>query len=232
MEKLVTDTLRTGILSLTNLGKYHRDFIAITMFLIAKNCLAPPEQSHTFTCAFPSELWSQVSYRFQLKFPDHFPNDPYTLEQIHDAARFVLHGTAASAPALARDHPLPLALTLIPAPKTKSTELSILIDAMKQFVATLDNQSQPSAPTTSLLVSTPPPLPVLTFQLSPQEWIQEIEKELLALHSQVRPCEQATLKPPATPKLFISTPISIPMPMPAPKGRRTLVPTPEFDDTP
>ena len=62
MEKLVADTLRTGISSLADLGKYHRDFIAITMFLIAKNRLATPKQSSTFTCAFPSELWSQVSY--------------------------------------------------------------------------------------------------------------------------------------------------------------------------
>ena len=154
MEKLVADTSRTGISSLADLGKYHRDFISITTFLIAKNRLATPKQSHTFARAFPSELWSQVSYRLQLKFPNHFPDDPYTLEQIHDATCFVLHGTATST--LARDHPLPLAPTLAPAPKTEPTELSILIDTMKQFVATLDNQSKPSAPTTSLLVSTPP----------------------------------------------------------------------------
>ena len=131
MEKLVADTSRTGILSLADLRKYHRDFISITMFLITKNRLATPEQSHTFTQAFPLELWSQVSYRLQLKFPDHFPDDPYTLEQIHDAARFVLHGTAASAPTLAHNRPLPLVLTLAPTPKTESTELSVLIDTMK-----------------------------------------------------------------------------------------------------
>ena len=62
MEKLVADTLRTGISSLADLGKYHRDFVSITMFLIANNCLTAPEQSRTFTRAFPSELWSQVSY--------------------------------------------------------------------------------------------------------------------------------------------------------------------------
>ena len=135
-------------------------------------------------------------------------------------------------PVLAHDRPLPLAPTLAPAPKTESTELSILIDTMKQFVAMLDNQSKPSAPTTSLLVSTPPAPPVPTFQLSPQEQIQEIEKELLALRSQVRSREQATLKPPATPKPFISTPISVPVLMPALKGRRIPVLTPEFDDTP
>ena len=102
---------------------------------------------------------------------------------------------------------------------------------MKQFVATLDNQSKLSAPTTSLLVSTPP-VPVPTFQLSLQKWIQEIEKELSALCSQVRSREQAALKPPATLNPFVSATISAPVPMPAPKGRRTLVLTPEFDDTP
>ena len=49
MEKLVADTLRTGISSLADLGKYHRDFISITTFLIAKNRLATPKQSRTFT---------------------------------------------------------------------------------------------------------------------------------------------------------------------------------------
>ena len=147
MEKLVADTSKTGISSLADLGKYHRDFVSITTFLITKNCLAAPEQSHTFTCAFPLELWSQVSYQLQLKFPDHFPDDPYTLAQIHDAARFVLHGTTASAPA--HDRPLLLTPTLAPPPKTESTKLSILIDTMKQFVTMLDNQSKPSTPTTS-----------------------------------------------------------------------------------
>ena len=230
MEKLVADTSKTGILSLADLGKYHRDFVSITTFLITKNRLAAPKQSCAFARAFPSELWSQVSYQLQLKFPDHFPDDPYALEQIHNATRFVLHGTAASA--LTHDRPLPLAPTLAPAPKTESTELSILIDTMKQFVATLDNQSKPSALTSSLLVSMPPTPPVPTFQLSPQERIQEIEKDLSALRSQVHSREQAALKPPATLNLFVSAAISVPVPMPAPKRRCTPVLAPEFDDTP
>ena len=62
MDRLVEETLRTGISSLTDLGKYHRDFITITTFLIMKNHLTTPKHSHTFTCAFPLELWSQVGY--------------------------------------------------------------------------------------------------------------------------------------------------------------------------
>ena len=133
MERLVEETLRSGISSLADLGKYHRDFITITTFLIMKNHLTTPEQSCTFAHTFPPELWSRVSYQLQLKSPNHFPDDPYTLEQICDATHFVLHGTAASMPA--PDRPLPPTPTLASAPKTKPTELSILIDTMKQFVA-------------------------------------------------------------------------------------------------
>ena len=76
MDKLVGETLRVGILSLMDLGKYHREFMAITMFLIVKNHILPTEQSHAFTWGFPSELWNRVTHHLQLKLPDHFPDDP------------------------------------------------------------------------------------------------------------------------------------------------------------
>ena len=97
----------------------------------------------------------------------------------------MLHGTAVSVPVLN----YPLTPTIAPAPKTESTKLSMLIDTMKQFVAMLDTQSKPSAPTDSLLVSTPPAPPVALLQLSPQERIMEIEKELSALCAHIFPCE-------------------------------------------
>ena len=45
MEKLVGEASRVGILSLADLGKYHREFIAMTTFLIAKNRISAAEQS-------------------------------------------------------------------------------------------------------------------------------------------------------------------------------------------
>ena len=99
MDKLVGETSRVGILSLADLGRYHREFMAITTFLITKNRILPAEQSRAFARGFPPELWNRVAHRLQLKLPDHFPDDPYTLEEIHDAACFVLHGTASYAKA-------------------------------------------------------------------------------------------------------------------------------------
>ena len=45
MEKLVGEASRVGISLLANLGKYHREFIAMTIFLITKNHISTAEQS-------------------------------------------------------------------------------------------------------------------------------------------------------------------------------------------
>ena len=149
MDKLVGETSRVGILLLADLGKYHREFITITMFLITKSHISTAEQSCTFTCSFPPELWGWVCHRLQLKSPDHFPDDPYTLEEIHDVTRFVLHGTASFS--LALDDPrTPANITAPKAndkPTVKSEELSALIDIIKQAIAKLGNQgAQASEP--------------------------------------------------------------------------------------
>ena len=139
MEKLIGEASRVGISSLTDLGKYHREFIAMTTFLIAKNCISATEQSRAFARGFPQKLWTKVAHQLQLKFPDHFPDNLYTLEQIHDAARFVLHGTVSLS--------LTLNDTCTPAPtmtsvaKAKPTELTTLIDMMKQAISKLGTLS-------------------------------------------------------------------------------------------
>lgn len=96
MDKLVGESSRIVILSLSDLGKYYRQFLAITSFLLSKDHISTTEQGRAFTCGFQSELWGWISQRLQLKFPDHFPNDPYKLQDIHDTMRFILHGTLAT----------------------------------------------------------------------------------------------------------------------------------------
>ena len=151
MDKLIGETLWVGILSLTDLGKYHREFIAITTFLIVKSHISTAEQSRAFACGFPPELWSRVAHCLQLKFPDHFPNDTYMLEEIHDAVHFVLHGTPSFV--LALEDPratIPAVATVArPEPAVKSEELSALIDIMKQAVTKMGSQSSQSKPQTS-----------------------------------------------------------------------------------
>ena len=44
MEKLVGEASRVGISLLADLGKYHKEFIAMTTFLIVKNHVSTAEQ--------------------------------------------------------------------------------------------------------------------------------------------------------------------------------------------
>ena len=107
MDKLVGERSRLGILSLADLGDYYRHFYTITTFLRSKTRLSEAEQSRAFVRGFQPELWIRISQRLQLKLPDHFPDDPYTLDAIHEAARYVLHGTPSNL--LAPTQPTPAA---------------------------------------------------------------------------------------------------------------------------
>ena len=148
MDKLVGETSQVGILSLADLGRYHREFMAITTFLIVKNCILPAEQSCVFAHGFPPELWNRIAHRLQLKLPDHFPDNPYTLEEIHDAARFVLHGTASYT--LVYDDQRQAAQTSATVtkaePAKKMEDFMALLDVMKQAVSKMGNQGNQSKP--------------------------------------------------------------------------------------
>ena len=96
MDKLVGERSRIGVISLADLGDYYCQFLAITTFLKSKSRLSNDEQSRAFACGFQPEMWARISQRLQLKFPDHFPDDPYPIDAIHEAARYVLHGTPSS----------------------------------------------------------------------------------------------------------------------------------------
>ncbi|KAJ2970027.1 hypothetical protein NUW54_g12827 [Trametes sanguinea] len=70
----------------------------MTSYLISQNRLSTSEQSRLFVRGIAQPLWGQVSQRLQLKLPDHYPEDPYKLDDVYNAAKFVLHGTVTATP--------------------------------------------------------------------------------------------------------------------------------------
>ncbi len=130
MDKLVGERSRLGVLSLGDLGDYYRQFYTITTFLISKQRLSAAEQSRAFVRGFQPDLWSRISQRLQLKLPDHFPDDPYDLERIHEAAQFVLHGTPST---LLVTSPSPIP----PAGSTSSTSTSTSNNVKVEDIATI-----------------------------------------------------------------------------------------------
>ena len=136
MEALVKDQFQLGIHCASELGTYFRAFYTITQFLRNRQRLSEAEQSRAFVRGFQPDLWSRILRRLELKTPDHYPDDPYPLNDIHEAAKFVLHGTSPT-PIHLRDTTSqvtsPSQLT-IAAPPAKTEDLGAILD---RFASTL-----------------------------------------------------------------------------------------------
>jgi hypothetical protein len=96
MDKVVGEQLRIGIFNVNDLGMYYRSFFNITHFPRTKNRISEAEQSRAFVHGFQPALWTCIARHLELKHPDHYPDDPYPLDDMHKVARFVLAGTSTS----------------------------------------------------------------------------------------------------------------------------------------
>jgi len=156
LDKIVEERSRIGVCSLGDLGEYYRQFIAIATFLRNKGRVSEAEQSRAFARGFQCELWARISHRLQLKFPDHFPDDPHSTDNICEAARFVLHNRSpfqlasqiTSSPVIAS---APIAL------ETKVDNLANLVnrlsEALTSFPSLLHSEKDRSPHTNAELAS-------------------------------------------------------------------------------
>ncbi|KAI0369557.1 hypothetical protein BV20DRAFT_903556, partial [Pilatotrama ljubarskyi] len=105
VENLVAKRAAVPIANISELSAYYRDFFSMTSYLMKHNRLSESEQSRLFVRGIAPPLRDQVSQRLQLKLPDHYPDDPYKLDEIYDATKFVLHGTQPTAVEAGRGAP-------------------------------------------------------------------------------------------------------------------------------
>jgi hypothetical protein len=132
LDKLIGEQLRIGLLNLADFGTYHRSFVQITMFLIDKKRLATEEQSRTFIRGIQPALWERIKRRLEIKVPDNHPDDPYTLDQITEAAEYVLYdpnnATSTTRTLSATDS----ALTTSAAPPVKQEDMAATLQVFIQ----------------------------------------------------------------------------------------------------
>ena len=88
---------RLGISTTTELAEFHLKFLSITSWLIEKEQLGTLEQQRGYLRAFQSRFLASINNRLQTKFPDQHPNKPHAIQEVYDAARFILQ-TATTAP--------------------------------------------------------------------------------------------------------------------------------------
>src|SRR5277367_5366731 len=96
LESLICEYQRLAIATVPNLCEYHRRFIMISTWLIARKQSDDLEQWRIYIRAFPSPMFTAITNRLQLKFPEHHPSIPYPVTEVYEAARFILQGTSSS----------------------------------------------------------------------------------------------------------------------------------------
>ena len=97
MDSLIGDYQRSGIHTTDNLQAFHLQFLAITTWLIEKGQMSDLEQRRAYIRVFQHNLLSAINNRLQMKFLAHHPNVPHIIQDVHEAARYVLHSTDATA---------------------------------------------------------------------------------------------------------------------------------------
>jgi hypothetical protein len=132
-EQLVSDCACTPICSETELGEFYCAFLLTLCILISKGQLGVPEQARGFLASFEPHLGTAVQSQLEHTFPDHFPEDPYSVSAIYDAALY----------SLAWQHAAPFAQALCPVPALvppsivphKSHQTSLLAEFTSQLMS-------------------------------------------------------------------------------------------------
>ena len=144
LEELTTRRGATAITTTGELTSYHREFLAISKHLLQRELLSPLDEKRLFVKGIRDPLWSQVVQRLQLKFPDHFPRNPYPVNDVLEAAKFILHGTSTT-PVAAPQAPVTTTDTATPTSAIKAEDLEPLLRLMTRAVRDVA-PSQGSAP--------------------------------------------------------------------------------------
>lgn len=167
----VTNLVRNASKSLqtqTDLGEFFRDFVSQTSWLIQKGRLSTIEQGRLFLEALPPQLQNQVLAHLAAKDPDHIPDDPYTLNELYNAASIRMYGTSSAATPIASIAAIPATSALapmapIPPPTSNDTplkreELFSVVEAMTQtFTNALRSMIPPSNNTRPQFQQNPAP---------------------------------------------------------------------------
>ncbi|KAI0667644.1 hypothetical protein C8Q78DRAFT_993965 [Trametes maxima] len=149
LRALVSDAARGGYRSTSEFRLYSCKFHVMADYLVAHDALRQDERDRLFLKGVPDALQRPVLDRLKYKAPDVLaPRVPYSVEQVTEAAEFVLDSQDEDGPSLSTSTPTTVKREGVehaaPRVKTKTTELAAAISAMVQAVMLLQRQQPPS----------------------------------------------------------------------------------------
>jgi hypothetical protein len=132
MEELIEGRLRAGIQSNDDLQVFHLSFLAITTWLIEKDQMGDFEQRHGYLRAFQQPLLAAIKNRLQMLFTAHHPNVPHKIQDVHEAAQYILQ----SSDSVPKQHYAPIVITPISPTLSTSSDINIKTETFATVMAT------------------------------------------------------------------------------------------------
>ena len=90
LNRIVDDCAYIGFSSLQHLSDFHMQFNKVASYLASIGLLSLLEQSQTYLRPFDPVLSSQISIQLQIKHRNRSQTRPYTIDEIYDAAHWIL----------------------------------------------------------------------------------------------------------------------------------------------
>ena len=170
--------MRTPIQLEKELTNYYHEFHILSYNLITMHCIGVLEQARHFLAGFKPSLASDICSRLEAKLPNHFPSDPYKIEDVFQAALHTLQ-IQTCAPSI----PPPCGALLLPTqPLDATTSSQLLPQAAPTFLTTLEHPSSVQ------------PAPIITVQVPTDQ--QHAPLSLPPHHNILLPTAALTSPPP------------------------------------
>ena len=151
-----------GIVTTDDLQEFHLKFLAITTWLIEQDQMGEFEQRRDYIRAFVQPLSGGIKNRLCMKFLDQHPNKPHKIQDVYEAARYVLLGEGTLPRSAYVPVPAPIiaarTVPVVPIDSSSATVIkaetfaSVMSDFTKTIAEALQQNSRPritgSAPST------------------------------------------------------------------------------------
>jgi hypothetical protein len=99
LERIVSRQRQSPLHSLLDLGKFYRSFTIVATNLRKDRLATEPDMEHLFIQAFQPDLCAKIFRRLEIKHLDHYPEDSYAVQDVFEAAKFILESrTSSSSP--------------------------------------------------------------------------------------------------------------------------------------
>src|SRR6266581_1601424 len=157
---LIADQNSSGIQSLQELSTFHLRYNAISSYLIDQGILSLREQSQQYLRVFDAIRQSQIDLRLQIKYPQHSPSRPHSINAIFEAAQWIL---AAPANQALSTSTVAIQMTSQPAAPhssnssfVKTEQLSTILSAVSKTIVTAITHSNAVQTASEMRTTTKP----------------------------------------------------------------------------